>query len=68
MAALLIGLRGKTDTAEEKKRHGSPLPWYVGVFVMNGLSDAKETIASDLKSNGRQAEKALERLIRDFKD
>ena len=36
--------------------------------VMNGLSDAKETIASDLKSNGRQAEKALERLIRDFKD
>ena len=44
MAALLIGLRGKTDTAEEKKRHGSPLPWYVGVFVMNGLSGVFSTI------------------------
>ena len=34
--------------------------------VMNALSDAKETIASDLKSNRRQAERTLEKLIREF--
>ncbi len=37
-------------------------------IVMNALTDAKETIASDLKSNDRQAQKALERLIKEFKD
>lgn len=44
MAALLIGLRGKETTAEEKKKQGSPLPWYLGVFVMNGLSGVFSTI------------------------
>ena len=44
MAALLIGLRGKETTAEEKKQQGSPLPWYLGVFVMNGLSGVFSTI------------------------
>lgn len=37
-------------------------------IVMNALTDAKETIASDLKSNERQAKRTLDRLIREFKD
>ena len=44
MGALLLGLRGKENAAEEKRQQGSPLPWYLGVFVMNGLSGVFSTI------------------------
>lgn len=44
IAALLLGVRGKTTTREERRQHGSPLPWYLGVFVMNGLSGVFSTI------------------------
>ena len=44
MGALLLGLRGKDSTPEEKRQQGSPLPWYLGVFVMNCLSGVFSTI------------------------
>ena len=44
MAALLLGVKGKTTTEEERRQQGSPLPWYLGVFVMNGLSGVFSTI------------------------
>ena len=44
MGALLLGLRGKDSAPEEKRQQGSPLPWYLGVFVMNGLSGVFSTI------------------------
>ena len=44
MGALLLGLRGKDSAPEEKRQQGSPLPWYLGVFVMNGLSGVFFTI------------------------
>ncbi len=44
MGALLLGLRGKDSVPEEKRQQGSPLPWYLGVFVMNGLSGVFSTI------------------------
>ena len=44
MAALVMGLKGKATTENEKKQQGSPLPWYLGVFVMNGLSGVFSTI------------------------
>ena len=44
MAALILGLKGKGTTESEKKTQGSPLPWYLGVFVMNGLSGVFSTI------------------------
>ena len=36
--------------------------------VMNGLSNKKESIASELKGKARQAEKKLEKLIQEFDD
>ena len=44
MGALLLGLRGKDSAPEEKRQQGSPLPLYLGVFVMNGLSGVFSTI------------------------
>jgi len=44
MVALLLGVKGKDDDGAAQKQHGSPLPWYLGVFVMNGLSGVFSTI------------------------
>lgn len=44
MIALLLGTKGKESSEREKQLHGSPLPWYLGVFVMNGLSGVFSTI------------------------
>lgn len=44
MGALLLGLKGKDSTPEDKTQHGSPLLWYLGVFLMNGLSGVFSTI------------------------
>lgn len=44
MGALLLGLKGKDNAPDEQRQHGSPLPWYLGVFVMNGLSGVFSTI------------------------
>jgi len=43
LIALILGVKGK-DGDSSKKQHGSPLPWYLGVFVMNGLSGVFSTI------------------------
>ena len=44
IGALLLGMRGKETSQADKEAYGSPLPWYLGVFVMNGLSGVFSTI------------------------
>ena len=44
MVALLMGVKGKDSSEADEQRGGSPLLWYLGVFVMNGLSGVFSTI------------------------
>jgi len=44
MASLFIGLQGKESKPEEKKQQTPLLPFYLGIFVMNGLSGVFSTI------------------------